>query len=151
MAISKEDLQYIEQHLEKRIKENLGAWLADSSLARPPQVYELELRERMIRVEEELKNQRDLIMRVIDQMDKRFEQVDKRLEQVDKRLDLMKDDMDRRFEQVDRRFEQVDKRFEQVDRRFEELTTRIDHFMKWSFGVTLTVGGIVIAAIKLLP
>ena len=162
MAISKEDLQYIEQHLEKRIKENLGAWLADASLARPPQVYELELRERMIRVEEELKNQRDLIMRVIEQMDKRFEQVDKRFdlmkedmnrrfEQVDKRLDLMKEDMDRRFEQVDRRFEQVDRRFEQIDRRFEELTMRIDHFMKWSFGVTLTVGGIVIAAIKLLP
>jgi len=67
-----------------------------------------------------------------EDMDKRFEQVDKR------------------FEQVDKRFEQVDKRFEQVDKRFEQLASRIDHFMIWSFATTLTVGGIVIAAIKFL-
>lgn len=54
-------------------------------------------------------------------------------------------------EDMDKRFEQVDKRFEQVDKRFEQLTLRIDHFMVWSFATTLTVGGIVIAAIKLLP
>jgi len=52
---------------------------------------------------------------------------------------------------MDKRFEQVDKRFEQVDKRFEVLTSRIDHFMVWSFGTTLTVGGVVIAAIKFLP
>ncbi|NOT10424.1 MAG: hypothetical protein HOP23_01075 [Methylococcaceae bacterium] len=52
---------------------------------------------------------------------------------------------------MDKRFEQVDKRFEQVDKRFEILTSRIDHFMVWSFGTTLTVGGLVIAAIKFLP
>ena len=73
-------------------------------------------------------------------MDLRFEQVNSRIEQVDKH-----------FEQVDRRFEQVDKRFEQFDKRFEVLTSRIDHFMVWSFATTLTVGGLVIAAIKFLP
>ncbi len=52
---------------------------------------------------------------------------------------------------MDKRFEQVDKRFEQVDKRFEVLTSRIDHFMVWSFGTTLAVGGLVIAAIKFLP
>jgi len=66
-------------------------------------------------------------------MDKRFEQVDKRLEQFDKR------------------FEQVDKRFEQVDKRFDAITTRMDRFMIWSFATTVSVGGIVIAAIKFLP
>jgi hypothetical protein len=45
----------------------------------------------------------------------------------------------------------MDKRFEQVDKRFEVLTSRIDHFMIWSFATTLTVGGLVIAAIKFLP
>jgi uncharacterized protein (DUF3084 family) len=79
-----------------------------------------------------------------EDMDKRFEQVDKRFEQ-----------MDKRFEQLQleaaKRFEQVDKRFEQVDKRFETLTSRIDHFMVWSFATTLTVGGLVIAAIKFLP
>ena len=67
-----------------------------------------------------------------EDMDKRFEQVE------------------RRFEQVERRFEQVDKRFEQFDKRFDQLTSRMDHFMIWSFATTLTVGGIVIAAIKFL-
>ena len=67
-----------------------------------------------------------------DDMDKRFEQVDKR------------------FMQVDKRFEDVNKRFEQVDKRFDQLTSRMDHFMVWSFATTLTMGGIVIAAIKFL-
>jgi ElaB/YqjD/DUF883 family membrane-anchored ribosome-binding protein len=60
----------------------------------------------------------------------------------------LREDMDKRFEQVDKRFEQVDKRFEQVDKRFEQLTSRIDHFMVWSFATTISVGGIIIAAIK---
>jgi ElaB/YqjD/DUF883 family membrane-anchored ribosome-binding protein len=62
----------------------------------------------------------------------------------------LREDMDKRFEQVDKRFEQVDKRFEQVDKRFEQLTSRIDHFMIWSFATTISVGGIIIAAIKFL-
>ena len=53
-------------------------------------------------------------------------------------------------EDMDKRFEQVDKRFEQFDKRFDQLTSRMDHFMIWSFATTLTVGGIVIAAIKFL-
>ncbi|MCX7102411.1 MAG: hypothetical protein NTX38_13260 [Methylobacter sp.] len=76
-------------------------------------------------------------------------------------MKLLREDMDKRFEQVDsrfeqmqvetaKRFEQVDKRFEQVDKRFDQLTSRMDHFMVWSFATTLTVGGIVIAAIKFL-
>ena len=52
---------------------------------------------------------------------------------------------------MDKRFEQVDKRFEQVDKRFEALTTRIDRFMMWSFGVTITIGALVVAAIRYLP
>jgi hypothetical protein len=62
----------------------------------------------------------------------------------------LREDMDKRFEQVDKRFEQVDKRFEQVDKRFEQLTARIDHFMIWSFATTISVGGMVVAAIKFL-
>jgi hypothetical protein len=58
-------------------------------------------------------------------------------------------DVDLRNEMVLLR-EDMDKRFEQVDKRFEQLISRIDHFMIWSFATTLTVGGIVIAAIKFL-
>jgi hypothetical protein len=66
----------------------------------------------------------------------------------------LRQDMDKRFEQVDKRFEQMQaetaKRFEQVDKRFEQLTSRIDHFMIWSFATTLSVGGMIVAAIKFL-
>ena len=89
-----------------------------------------DLRTEMSALNKELREEMILLRR---DMDKRFEQVDKR------------------FEQVDNRFEQVDKRFEQFDKRFEVLTSRIDHFMIWSFATTLTVGGLVIAAIKFLP
>ena len=65
-------------------------------------------------------------------------------------MKAFRDDMDKRFVQVDKRFEDVNKRSEQVDKRFDQLTSRMDHFMVWSFATTLTVGGIVIAAIKFL-
>ncbi len=118
MTLATEDIEFIKKHM--------GDWLAEQTLGKPPAVYELELRERMVRVEEELKHQRELMKQGFDLMEKRFEQVDKR-------------------------FEQVDKRFEQVDKRFESLERRMDSFMRWSFGVTLTVGGLVVAAIKYLP
>ena len=62
-------------------------------------------------------------------------------------MKALREDMDKRFEQM-----QVEtaKRFEQVDKRFDQLASRMDHFMIWSFATTLTVGGIVIAAIKFL-
>ncbi len=78
------------------------------------------------------------------------EDMDKRFEQVDKRFEQMQAETAKRFEQVDKRFEQVDKRFEQVDKRFEQLTARIDHFMIWSFATTISVGGMIVAAIKFL-
>ena len=112
------------------IKVHLGEWLAERSLGKPPAVYEIELRERMVRIEEELKHQRELIKTILEQMDKRFEAVDKRFEAMQ---------------------QSMDKRFESMDRRFEELTRRIDRFMVWSFATTLTVGGLVVAALKLWP
>jgi len=57
----------------------------------------MELQERAVRIEEELKGQRVLMEKLLYQFD-------------------------RRFEQVDKRFEQIDKRFEQVDKRFNLLT-----------------------------
>lgn len=85
---------------------------------------DLDIRERIVRTEEELKTQRDLMREILGMMEKRFEQVDKR------------------FEQVDKRFEQVDKRFEQVDKRFEELREDMDKrftMMMWFIGLGFTV------------
>ena len=82
-----------------------------------------------------------------EDMDKRFEQVERRFEQVDKRFEQMQIETVKRFEQVDKRFEQMQV---ETGKRFDQLTSRMDHFMIWSFATTLTVGGIVIAAIKFL-
>lgn len=129
MALAQEDINFIKAHLAE--------WLEEIA---PRRQFERELYERIVRVEEALAHQRELMQSGFEAMDKRFEQVEKRFEQVDKR-----------FEQVDKRFEQVDKRFEQMDRRFETMIQRIDRFMIWSLGMTLTAAGLVIAALRLWP
>jgi hypothetical protein len=122
MALAQEDIEQIQYLIKKALFETPETLNANVR-------YELDLRERTIRVEEELKHQRELMVEGFKQMDKRFEQVDKRFEQMQA---------------------ETARRFEQVDKRFEQLASRIDHFMVWSFATTLTVGGIVIAAIKFL-
>lgn len=84
--------------------------------------------ERFMRIEVEMKHQRELMLIGFENMNKRFEAVDKRFEE-------MREDINRRFETV--------------DRRFEALTKRIDRFMIWSFGITISTTGIIIAAMKL--
>ena len=126
MALAQEDLDLLKQQLGEYVKEHLGDWLAEQSLGKPPVVYEIELRERMVRVEEELKHQRELMREGFAQMDKRFGQVDKR-------------------------FEQVDKRFESVQQDIRNLQQRMDRFMRWSFGITVGVGGVIIGVLKLWP
>ncbi|MGB5734978.1 MAG: hypothetical protein WBM40_11120 [Thiohalocapsa sp.] len=157
MILQKEDLDYIKDHL--------GEWLAESSLGKPPAVYEIELRERMVRVEEELKHQRDLIKHILVEMDKRFDAVDKRFEALQIQLDKRFEAVEKRFEAIDKRFEAVDKRFDAVDkrfdaaekrfdaaeRRFDALTRRIDRFMIWSFGISVSSAGTIIAVLKLWP
>jgi tetrahydromethanopterin S-methyltransferase subunit G len=93
MALAEEDLQQIGEY----VKRHIGDWMAEQSLGKPPVVYEIELRERMVRVEEELKHQRELMRQGFEQVDKRFEQVDKRFEQVDKRFDEMLKRHDKHF------------------------------------------------------
>lgn len=147
MALAKEDIEEIQNLIAKALSEQ-------PVLNQTNVRYELELRERIVRVEEELKHQRELLIEGFKQVDKRFEQVDKRFEQIDKRFEQIEkrfEQIDKRFEQVEKRFELIDKRFEQFDKRFEALTSRIDRFMIWSFATTLTVGGLIIAAIRFLP
>ena len=106
MALAKEDFNKIGAY----IREHLGEWLKEEGFSKRSLDYELEMRERIVRVEEELKHQRELMKQG---------------------------------------FEMMNKRLEQVDKRFEVLTKRIDRFMIWSFGLMLTLTGVVIAVIKL--
>ena len=142
MALAQKDIEQIQWLIKKTLSETPEALNANVR-------YELDLRERTIRVEEELKHQRELMTEGFKQMEKRFEQVDKRFEQ-------MHHDMNKRFDQVEKRFEQVDKRFEQVDKRFEQqhqeimgLHHEIKLLMRWGFGTLLAVGGLVVDLLRL--
>lgn len=129
MALAQEDINYIESLIRKVLAEQPEHIRLDAH-------YDLELRERTIRVEEELKHQRELMLEGFKQMEKRFELIEKRFEQVEKR-----------FEQIDKRFEQVEKRFEQIDKHLIQITTRMDRFMFWSLGLTVSA---VIAVLKFM-
>ncbi len=83
MSLSKEDLNQISEH----VKSHLTDWLETAGVSIPRHLLEMELRERIVRVEEELKNQRELMRQGFEHVEKRFEQVDKRFEQVDKRFE----------------------------------------------------------------
>ena len=150
MSLAQEDINQVETIIHKIIQETPEYKNANVR-------YELDLRERVIRVEEELKHQRDLIMQSIAMMEKRFEQVDKRFEQVDKRFEQV----DKRIEQIDRRidllqiemkerFTQVDKRFDQMHQEFMALHHEIKLQMRWSFGTLIAVGGLIVGIMKLL-
>jgi flagellar capping protein FliD len=158
MALAQEDIEQIRSLIKTALSETPETVNANVR-------YELDIRERTIRVEEALKHQRELMLEGFKQMEKRFEQVDKRFEQVDKRFEQV----DKRFEQVDKRFEQMqlnmDKRFEQVDKKFDQmhqeimglhqeimgLHHEIKLLMRWSFGTLLAIGGLIVAVLRLAP
>ena len=111
MSLTSADLKQIEEHIENHIKSNIGSWIGDISLTKSSYFNEIELIERMVRVEEELKNQRELILIGFEQSNKRFEDMqkymDKRFEQVDKRFEDMQKYMDKRFEDVNNKFKMM--------------------------------------------
>jgi len=88
MALANEDKEEILELIEQAI--NARPEVKNSNVR-----YELDLRERTVRVEEELKHQRELMIEGFRRMDERFVQIDKRFEQVDKRFDQIVKRMDR--------------------------------------------------------
>ncbi|MFI3135603.1 MAG: hypothetical protein QX197_02380 [Methylococcaceae bacterium] len=145
MALAQEDVEQIQILIKKILSESPEAINANVR-------YELDLRERTIRVEEELKHQRELMLEGFKQADKRFEQVDKRFEQMAEQMNKRFEQVDRRLEQMaeqmNRRFEQVDKRIDQIDKRFEEMGRRLDRFMFWSLGITVSCAVFVVNYLK---
>nr|VFJ76440.1 MAG: hypothetical protein BECKFM1743A_GA0114220_109252 [Candidatus Kentron sp. FM] len=130
--------------ISEHVRAHIGEWLAEQSLARPAPVYEIELRERMIRLEEELKSQRELMKRGFDLMESRFEATsaenNRRFEAIDKRFEAMSAENNRRFEALSA----------ESNRRFEALTKRMDRLVIWSLGISLGTGSLVVAALKML-
>ena len=135
-----------------RVGEYVKPWLREIVEEMVPRVdlggVGVQLLERMVRVEEELKAQRMLMDERFNFMVQRFAAVDRRFEEliaatdkrfaesnaqsdrrfaaVDKRFEESNAQSDRRFAAVDRRFDAVDERFEGVDKRFEGVDKRFD-------------------------
>jgi chaperonin cofactor prefoldin len=97
----------------------------------------LNLVERIARIEEGLKSIVTEMKTRFDSVDKRFELIDKRFELIDKRFETMENnwnkrfesltrEMNHRFEAIDKRFEAIDKRFEAIDKRFEAIDKRFE-------------------------
>ena len=142
-----------EQRLTGFLKENLAELLTSEGLSRPARVYEIELRERLVRVEEAIKHQGELIQKTLDFMDVRFGAMDRRFEAVDKRFEELREDMNTRFEAVDKRFEELredmNTRFEVVDKRFEAVDRRFNS-LQWLIGGGFTFLTVVIVLMQFL-
>ena len=116
MPLVKEDLLQIEKLVEELLlKKEVSRAPYDKEAQRSPSSSEREVLERILNVELELKYQRDLIEKVLHQMDKRFEE--------------LREDMNRRFEQVDKRFEELR---EDMNKRFSQLFWFIGLFIPLS-------------------
>ena len=107
LELGNEELKKIGEYVQSHIND----WVHGSNIIDFKTNREIELLERMVRVEEELKNQRELMNLGFTAMDKRFE--------------AMQIQIDKRFDQVEKRFEQVDKRFESFESRFNRITVLI--------------------------
>ena len=114
MSLSEGDLQYIGQY----VRAELPGWLRELG----PWAFGSQLMERMVRIEEELKAQRELLLAHVEASDRRFEDIDRRFEDTNKRFD----DVNKRFDDVSKRFDDVNKRFEDVNKRFEDVNRRFD-------------------------
>jgi PAS domain-containing protein len=119
MPLRDEDIKRIGDYVKPWIREFIDAAVPQPAVAG----IDTQLLERMVRVEEELKSQREL-------MDERFSAMEGRFVSMDRRFEDLIGYMDKRFEAVDRRFEAVDKRFEDLigymDKRFEAVGKRFE-------------------------
>ena len=80
--ITKEDLSEITEHIHSQFNQ----WIKASPMSTGTRDYAIEHTERIVRVEEELKNQRELMKQGFELMDKRFGHVESRLTELSRRM-----------------------------------------------------------------
>ena len=116
------------------VKDRLPESMPQASPVIPNDYFRLA--ERIVRVEEAIKNLSLLMEKRFEAMEKRFEAMDKRFEDMNKRFEDLIHLMDKRFEAVDKRFEDMihlmDKRFEDMNKRFDAIGRRFN----WTIGIT---------------
>ena len=131
MSLTAEDLQGINQHFT--------TWFEEANQRRDPSPFELRQEERLGRLDDTLQRLSSVVQHGFSRVDKRLDQVDKRLDQVDLRLD-----------QVDKRFDRNEIRYTGFDSHFQAINQRIDRFMFFSLGLTVTVGMAVVTLVQML-
>ena len=67
--------------------------------------------------------------------EERLIRVEEGVKNLDKRFDDLRYDLNKRFESIDKRFESIDKRFESIDKRFDKLEADLKGFLYWGFGI----------------
>ena len=151
MSFATEEIAEVKHIVQQALEE----YSPNASVSSAPAVVfrhnELELFDRMVRVEEELKHLREDMQHSREDSNRRFEEMlkytDKRFEQVDKRFEAMQANMNLRFSEMqantDKRFAEAqantDKHFGHVNKRF---TT-----MQWSINLSVAF---IVALISIL-
>jgi tetrahydromethanopterin S-methyltransferase subunit G len=138
MSLTAEDLQGINQHFT--------TWFEEANQRRDPSPFELRQEERLGRLDDTLQRLSGVVQHGFSQVDKRLDQVDKRLDHVELRLDQV----DLRLDQVDKRFDRNEIRYTGFDSHFQAINQRIDRFMFFSLGLTVTVGMAVVTLVQML-
>jgi len=133
MELTKEQLEQIGSYIES----NFDRFGAKSNVIqlRP---YDIQLIERMTRIEEELRSQRELILKQNETMQFGFAQMDKRFESMQKQ-------MDERFASVDKRFEMIQKN---MDTRFDDMNKKFT-MMMWMMTAGFTIIATVITLLTI--
>ena len=134
MDLTEEQLKQIGEYVSRNFDE-----LIERSPYARTRSYEIAVIERVTRVEEELKSQRDLMM-------KQHEMTMFGFQQMEKRFEAMQNYMDTRFESsqnyLDKRFESLQKsaddRFASIDKRFDDVNRRFTMLM-WAMGIGFTL------------
>lgn len=136
MEFTKEQLEQIGSYIES----NFDRFGAKSNVVqlRP---YDIQLIERMTRIEEELRSQREILLKQNETMQFGFTQMDKRFESMQKQ-------MDERFAAVDKRFDDVNKRFDDVNKRFDDVNKRFS-MMMWMMTAGFTIIATVITLLSI--
>ncbi len=151
MALGEAELLRIGEYVKGNLKDWVQEVLPPIAQAADPVSHTM-LMERVVRVEEELKAQRELMQVRFDAADQRFVAVDQRFESLqttmDQRFESLQTLMEQRFVAVDRRFVAVDQRFEDLlgflDRRFTAVDKRFA-VLQWGIGILAALVGTVLA------
>ncbi len=127
------------------VRNELSDILTDFVTTQEKRASDVSLIERIVRVEEAQRSHEQLTRALLEQINLRFEEMQRNM---DKRFDAMQQAMNNRFEAMDKRFEAMDKRFEAMDKRFNELGRRLDRFMFWSLGLTVSATFLIITMLR---